>query len=240
MTLFFLSCILVIAHTVETILGFGATLVALALGVYLIPLDRLIPMLVMLGLLQSIWMMARWFRYNQWRLLLLDILPFAGLGLGLGIFGRNLAGEKQLGLILGGFIVVVSVLELVKIFRNKPARDKLRWYYRVPLLLSGGIFQGLFATGGPLIVYYAGRQLQEPPKFRATLATLWLILNTALLISLWLNAQVNWEILTMTAWVLPGMVIGIIIANLIQVKARSFQVLTYLVLLLSGLALLIK
>jgi hypothetical protein len=59
LTLFLLACILVLAHTAETILGFGSTLIALALGAYLLPLETLVPMLVILGLLQSIWLVGR-------------------------------------------------------------------------------------------------------------------------------------------------------------------------------------
>ncbi|MBM3176333.1 MAG: sulfite exporter TauE/SafE family protein, partial [Chloroflexi bacterium] len=80
LTLFLLGCILVLAHTAETILGFGCTLIALALGVYLLPLETLVPMLVILGLLQSIWLVARWYRHIDWRTLLLQILPLAVVG----------------------------------------------------------------------------------------------------------------------------------------------------------------
>ena len=214
MDLFLLGCVLVVAHIAETTLGFGATLIALALGVHIVPLETLIPVLVILALLQSSWLVARWFRHIEWPILLRHILPAAGLGIPVGIWCRGLADESQLRMILGTFIVVVSSVELVRLFRRQTLPDELRWYYRIPLLSAGGIFHGLFATGGPLIVYYASRQLRTQASFRATLSTLWLVLNTVLLIGFWFHAQIGFETIKMTAMVLPGLVAGIILGSL--------------------------
>ena len=239
MNLLLLGCILVIAHTAETVLGFGATLIALALGVHLVPLQELVPVLVIVALLQSIWLVARWFRHIEWRILLRHILPAAGLGIPVGIWCRGVADESQLRMILGAFIVVVASAELVLLFRRQAVGDELRWYYRVPLVFAGGIFHGLFATGGPLIVYYASRQFREQATFRATLSTLWLVLNTVLLIAFWSSAQLDSEIFRMTAFVLPGLIVGIVVGSFIRVNELIFRGITYALLLLSGLVLLV-
>jgi len=239
-TLFLLGCILVLAHTAETILGFGATLITLALGIYLLPLETLVPMLVILGLLQSIWLVARWFRYIDWRVLLLYILPLAAAGMVIGIFSREIANENTLKMVLGGFIIIVSLAELALLFIKKAPGGQLRWYYRVPLLIGGGIFHGLFATGGPPIVYYASRQFSAQEKFRATLSMLWLMLNTGLIIGFVVGGQMNLAKLGMTAMVLPGLVVGIVVGSLIRVKEFWFKALTYILLFFSGLFLLIQ
>lgn len=240
MSLFLLGCILVLAHTAETFLGFGATLIALALGVHLIPLETLVPVLVILALLQSLWLVVRWFRHIEWRVLLRQILPAAGIGIPIGIWGRGLADEAQLRMILGAFIVAVSSMELVSVFRRRIAREELRWYYRIPVLVAGGIFHGLFATGGPLIVYYASRQLKSQASFRATLSMLWLILNTVLLINFWMLGQIDFQTLEMTALVLPGLVVGILVGSFIHVRQLIFGAVTYALLLSNGLVLLVQ
>jgi len=240
LTLFLLGCILILAHTAETILGFGATLIALALAIHLLPLETLVPVLVILGLLQSIWLVARWFRFIDWRTLLLQILPIAGAGMVIGIFSREVADEGILKVILGAFILVVSVAELASLFIRRTPGGRLRWYYRIPLLVGGGIFHGLFATGGPPIVYYASRQFQAQEKFRATLSMLWLILNVGLLAGFLIAGQLDVEKLKMTALVLPGLIIGIIIGSLIRVREFWFKALTYILLFLAGLFLLIQ
>ncbi|MBM4452715.1 MAG: sulfite exporter TauE/SafE family protein [Chloroflexi bacterium] len=240
LTLFLLGCILVLAHTAETILGFGCTLIALALGVYLLPLETLVPMLVILGLLQSIWLVARWYRHIDWRTLLLQILPLAVVGMVIGISSRGVADESTLKMVLGAFIIVISLAELAMIFIKRAPAGQLRWYYRIPLLTGGGIFHGLFATGGPPIVYYASRQFQKQEDFRATLSTLWLFLNVGLIIGFILGGQMDLNKLGMAAMVLPGMILGIIIGSLIRVKELWFKILTYILLFFAGLFLLVQ
>jgi uncharacterized membrane protein YfcA len=240
LTLFLLGCILVLAHTAETVLGFGSTLITLALGVHLLSLETLVPMLVILGLLQSIWLVGRWFRYINWRILLLYILPLTTAGMVIGIFSREIADEGTLKIVLGGFIIIVSLAELSMFFIKKAPSGQLRWYYRALLLIGGGIFHGLFATGGPPIVYYASRQFRAQETFRATLSMLWLILNVGLIIGFLVGRQMDLAKLEMTAMVLPGLVIGIIVGSLICVKEFWFKVLTYTLLFFSGLFLLIR
>ncbi len=239
MNLFLLNCVLILAHSAETILGFGATLIALALGVHLFPREKLFPVLVIVALLQSLWLASRWFRDIQWRILLRHVLPMSGVGTLVGIWCRGLASESLLRVVLGTFIAVVSSMELVYLFTKNAPRDELPRYYGIPLLFVGGIFHGLFASGGPLIVYYASRQMKTPQGFRATLSTLWLILNTTLLISLLMSRQVCYQTLEITGLVLPGLVIGITLGSTIRVKEFFFKVMTYALLFFGGLALLI-
>lgn len=239
-TIFLLGCILVLAHTVETLLGFGSTLIALSLGVHLLPLETLLPVLVSLGLLQSIWLVGRWFRHINWRVLLLTILPLAAIGMVAGIYSREIADENTLKRVLGGFILIVSLSELAILFIKKIPGGQLSWYFSIPLLIGGGIFHGLFATGGPPIVYYASRQLRTQQTFRATLSMLWLVLNTILVITFLAGGQLDPAKAGIAAMVLPGFAIGIMIGSLVQVKDLWFKGLTYLLLFISGLFLIIK
>jgi uncharacterized membrane protein YfcA len=239
LTLFLLGCILVLAHTAETILGFGATLIALALGVYLLPLPVLVPILVILGLLQSAWLVGRWYRHINWRKLLFYILPLAAIGMLIGIVSRENANNDVLKVVLGVFIIVVSLAELVLLCIRKSPGGQLRWYYRVSLLVGGGIFHGLFATGGPPIVYYASREFRDQTHFRATLSMLWLILNIGLLIGFLIGKQIHIEMVKMTALVLPGLILGIILGSIIRVKDFWFKILTYSMLICAGIFLLV-
>jgi uncharacterized protein len=95
---FLLILVLVFAHAVETVLGFGATIITLALGIYIFSLDTMLPVLVILGLLQSLWLVVRWFRYIRWRVLLLHILPAVVVGMAIGIYYRTLVAGSWGGL----------------------------------------------------------------------------------------------------------------------------------------------
>jgi hypothetical protein len=239
-TLVVLGCILVFSHTVETILGFGSTIIALSLGFHLLPLKILVPVLVSLALLQSIWLVGRWYRHIEWRLLGMKILPLAALGVVIGFFSREMADEKTLKTLLGGFIIIVSLGELYLIFFGKNINKEMPWYGALPLLLGGGFFHGLFATGGPPIVYYAGRQIPTQAAFRASLSTLWLILNAGMITAFLIGGQLDWGKVRLTAWVLPGLIVGIFLGSLIRIRDLWFKVLTYLLLFFSGVLLVIQ
>lgn len=235
-----LALILVLAHMVETTLGFGDTIIALAFGLFLFPLEELLPALVALAILQSTWLVIRWHRQVNWRLLLVTILPLAALGMIAGILIRNYANETMLIIVLGVFIMLVSAVELIGLYIRKSAAGPLPRYLAVPVIVGGGIFHGLFATGGPLIVYYAGREIREPQAFLGTLAVLWLILNVVLYTTMWLAGSANLQSLQLAAVVLPGFIAGVAIGSFIKVKELTFKTLTWSVLFIVGMIQLIR
>ena len=239
--IFLLVLVLVFAHMVETMLGFGATLLAMALGIFIFPLNTLLPVLVILGFLQSCWMVWRWHSYLKWRVLLINILPAVAAGMAIGIYYRTqVASYRQLLILLGVFIMAVSVLEIILIYRTRFAAGSLPWYLGWPILIVGGIFHGLYASGAPLIVYYASRELKEPADFKATMSTLWLILNLVLMLNLYSAGLINVNTITTTGIVLPGLIVGIFLGSTLKFRAVVFKVLLYAMLFVSGLLLLFQ
>jgi uncharacterized protein len=239
--LFLLVLVLVIAHGVETVLGFGAAIITLALGVYLLPLSTMVAVVAMLGLLQSIWLVTRWFRHLQWGVLLLRILPAAAVGMAIGIYYRTqVASIPQLLTVLSVFIMAVSVLEIIMIYRTRSAGSGLPWYLGWPILVVGGLFHGIFAAGSPLIIYYSTREIKEPGQFRATMSMLWLILNVVLVSSLYTVGQINADTLSITGIVLPGLLVGILLGSRVQFRTLVFKVLLYVLLFIAGLLLFVK
>jgi uncharacterized membrane protein YfcA len=235
-----LALILVLAHVVETTLGFGDTIISLAFGLFLFPLEVLLPALVALAILQSTWLVIRWHRQVNWRLLLITILPLAFVGMLGGILIRDYANETALIVLLGVFIVLVSAVELIGLHIRKSAAGPLPRYLAVPVILGGGILHGLFATGGPVIVYYAGREIREPQAFLGTLAVLWLILNVVLYATMWAGGSAGVQSLQLAATVSPGFIVGVVIGSLIKVKELTFKTLTWSVLFIVGMIQLIR
>src|SRR5262245_29563931 len=80
-----LACIVAVAFAVETALGFGAALITLALGSFLIDLEELLPALVPLNVVLSYWLVARNHRDIDRRFFLRPLLPAMALGLPLGL-----------------------------------------------------------------------------------------------------------------------------------------------------------
>jgi uncharacterized membrane protein YfcA len=238
---FLLVLVLVIAHSVETLLGFGASIIAIALGIYIFPLTTILPVLAILFLLQNIWMVSRWFKYVQWRVLLVWILPASIIGMGIGIYYRTLVGSySQLLIILGLFIMAVSVMEIVLIYRTRAAGGILPWYLSWPILLVGGVFHGLYAQGQPMAIYYLSREFKEPAEFRATVSMLYLILNVMLITSLYTIGQIDLDTVATAGIVLPGLILGIFLGSRMKFRTLPFKVLVYVLLFIAGLLLFIE
>lgn len=236
-----LALVLVLAHSVETYLGFGSTIIALSLGIFLFPIETLLPALVTIGTLQSAWLIIRWHGHIRWEVILVGILPSAAVGLAAGILLRDYTSETLLVTLLGLFIIVTSTLELIALFRSDAApRAPLNRWVAAPVIFVGGLFQGLFASGGPPIVYYAGREIEDPVQFRSTLSVLWLILNLALLISMWAGGQAGVLTLELAALALPGFIAGVVIGSFIKMKSRTFKAATWAMLLIIGIVLLVR
>ncbi|MBN1690581.1 MAG: TSUP family transporter [Dehalococcoidia bacterium] len=238
---FLLVLVLIFAHTVETVLGFGANIIALALGIFIFPLETILPVLVILGLLQSLWLVARWFKHIRWQVLFLNILPAAIIGMAIGISYRTLVGNyTQLLILLGVFIMAVSVMEIVLIYKTRVAGGSLPWYLGWPILIVGGIFHGIFASGSPLIIYYSSRELKEPAEFRATISMLWLILSIILIVNLFSIGQINVTTLATTGIVLPGLILGIVFGSRMTFRTLVYKVLIYALLFIAGMLLIVQ
>jgi len=239
--IFLLVLVLVFAHTVETVLGFGANIIALALGIFIFPLETILPVLVILGFLQSLWLVARWFKFIRWKVLCLNILPAAIIGMAIGISYRTMVGNyTQLLVLLGIFIMAVSVMEIVLIYKTRAAGGSLPWFLGWPILIVGGIFHGIFASGSPLIIYYSSREFKEPAEFRATISMLWLILYIILVVSLFTIGQINVTTLATTGIVLPGLILGIIFGSRMTFRTLVYKVLIYALLFIAGLLLIVQ
>jgi uncharacterized protein len=242
MAFLLLSCILAAAHAVETLTGFGATVIALSLGVRFVPVRNLVVALVLVGWVQSAWILLRSFRHIRGRLLLTRILPGCALGFPLGVWCFRTAGVEELRVILGLFVVGVSSLELLNLLRKRTGPRPLRPTAGLALLAGGGFFHGLFATGGPLVVYYASRILPDKSAFRVTLSVLWLILNSVLICLYASSGRLQGQGPALALCLMPAAALGILAGEKLHARVNegTFRTLVQVVLLLTGLALLVR
>jgi len=242
MKILFLFIIIIFAQAVETTTGFGSTVIALGLGIYFYPLKELVVVLVILGWLQSLYIVARAFRHILWKILLTRILLFSGMGLPLGIWFFEHFGGSQLKILLGIFIVVISISQLYLYYRQKGQIKPLPFILGALVLVLGGFIHGIFASGGPLIVYYSSREIKDKAGFRATLSALWFILNSFLLSNYIIRGQIQTPTLEFTGLLLPALVLGIIIGEFLHKKVNEqlFRLIVYIVLLFTGIVILLR
>jgi len=238
-TLLLLTLIIVLAHFVETVTGFGATVIALALGVYVMSLNDLLVTLVMLGLLQSVYLVAIGYRHIEVRLLLRKILPLCGLGLAAGVYVSSRLETPLLQRLLGAFVMAVAFFELGRLLRRQASARSLNPIKASALLLAAGIFHGIFASGGPLIVYYTSREIDDKRVFRATLSLLWLVLNSVLLVTFIAANRFNSSQAMLAGQLSIGLVAGISLGEMWhhRIDMRTFRLVVQGVLIVTGIVL---
>ena len=122
----FLAFLVVFAHTVQTITGFGSNAFSLPVGVHIFPIDQLIVVLVVISTLQVLWLTIRNYSKIQWSVLLKRIYPSCMFGMPLGMMLYYNFDVNQLKLFLGSFIILVSVSELYRLFKTKTASTPLK------------------------------------------------------------------------------------------------------------------
>lgn len=233
-----LLVVIFFAQVIETSIGFGATVIALSIGAQFVPLRELVVVLVLNALVQSTWLAVRGRHVIEWRVIFTRLLPGVVLGFPLGILGGIFWDESILKMFLGGLVIFVALKELVQSFRGPVVGSGSRWVNGA-FLAGGGFFHGLFATAGPMVVLYASRRLPGKGQFRATLAVLWLMLNSVMLGSFLVQGRVESSSVLQASVFLPALAGGILLGEFLHARTpqRVFRAVVHVLLLVIGVLL---
>lgn len=246
--LFAFSLLFLVSNAVGSIAGFGSAVICLTIGAHLYPIEVMVPVIVPVNLLSSTYIALRYYEATDWRIFLRRILPFCALGLVFGMSITPYIHGRALKIIFGVFVLYFALWELaqelMRTIRKKPREPKEperlpRWKSAL-FLLSGGMLQGVYASGGPMVVSYASKAIHDKEVFRSTLSTLWTVLNTAMLVSFLRSGRIDGATFTTSAWLAPALVLGLWIGDVAhkRVSQHAFRTFVFLMLTVSGLALL--
>lgn len=235
------------AFTVEAALGFGATVIFVALcsSLLRLPLADVLPSFVPVNLVLSALIAARSRRDADLRLLFLRIFPAMLVGLPFGMWAFSRLPEATLRRALGVFLLSLEALPLV--FRDragkqprepKPLPAAASWGF----LGLAGVLHGAFATGGPLVVYVLSRSPVGKATFRATLSLLWALLALVLLGKWTLSGNLTKSTLVLSAQLLPSMLVGLFVGEVLhrRVPERHFRGFVNVMLIVFGVILLVR
>ena len=110
------------------------------------------------------------------------------------------------------------------------------------LLGLAGIVHGIFVSGGPLLIGYLTKRIQDKVSFRATISTVWVVLNTIILLDDIRSGLWNPELVKLQVASIPFLLAGMAVGSRLYAKMsqRLFMLITYVLLFVSGISLLIK
>ncbi len=169
-----LALVVMLAYTAQSITGFGSTIIAVTLGAFWFPLPILIPALVILDIGVNAFLSARFHRDANYTFLFRKILPFMILGALPGLFLFHYLDGPYLKMVFSFFVIILSIRELsvheIRVGGLPSVLEKTFFF-------TAGMIHGMYASGGPLLVYGLGKQLGRKGAVRTTLALLWLIIS---------------------------------------------------------------
>ena len=237
-----------VAHAVQTAAGFGAGLVLITIGAHFVELPALLALVLPLSLVQTSWIVVRNRRSIAWRSLLMRVVPLMGMGVAVGyLVSGQLQGRPVLKQLLGAIVVVLAGRELWLLRRQAglqksgaaPACGASA--AGLAAMFGAGLVHGVYATGGPLLVYGLGQEGLDRARFRATICTVWWIMNMALVVTFAVEGRYSPAVLAELALLMLALPIGIFAGErvFVGVDERTFKVGIYGLLMLAGLPLLV-
>lgn len=243
-----LGLFILLAYTAEAVTGFGSIVIALSLGALFFPIDWLQTVLVPLNICMTGFLSWKHRRFIDKALLLKLVLPFMFVGTLTGLALQPLLGGIALKISFAVLILWFAVRELLKLrapikIEVSDVRDSGNGASALLtrlLVAAAGITHGLFASGGPLLVYALAGTALDKARFRATLIVVWFSLNAALTAVFLARGRLahSW---TALLYYLPLIPIGIVLGEQLhhRIDEHSFRRWIYRLLVIAALALLL-
>jgi uncharacterized membrane protein YfcA len=228
------SIIILAAFYVRSMLGFGSGLISVALLTLIFPITEVVPVVLLLDLMSSIFLGIYDFRELHWPELSW-LIPGSIIGL---IFGSIILADtnaQSLTHLLGVFILVYVIYTLVVKPDRLSKRIKLAW--GIPMGIIGGLVSSLYGSGGPPIVAYLQMRHLDKRSFRATFQGTALtdnILRGCIYIALGL---LTWQLAITFLMLIPSALLGLLAGNRLhmRINQRAFFLVTLALLAMVGL-----
>lgn len=221
---------LVVANTIQGITGFAGNVIAMPPSAILLGVDTARSALNIMSLFSGAFMTI-WFRKDiKWRKLatmVLFIMP--GIIAGMAVY--SLFPADQLLIPYGAVVAAIGIWYL-RGRRSTPIPRPAM----AAIIFAAGLMQGMFVSGGPLLVVYAVTVLHDKEKFRATLSALWLVLNLIIFVQSFFTGRISGEAMQYALIGIGPIILATIVGGMLQkhINQSAFMKLTYILLILSG------
>lgn len=251
--------VMVLAMFVYATVGFGAGMVAVALLAFVLPdLAGTVAVLMVLTFAAEVSVLARNWRRADGRVLAALAVPMAaGLWLGTKVL---VGGDVGLLKRLLGVIVAAAGAWFLHAERARPAavaspappeflsvaaaRLRVRFLTGAALFVGfiSGLLGGMFGTGGPPVIILLRGYRLDKATFRATLLAFFMLMTCVRAPLYWRNGMLTVDVLLAALWLAPGAALGIVAGMNAhhRISERKFAVVVAVLLILLGLALLVR
>lgn len=191
--------IIFFAVLIQSMLGFGAGLIAMPMLIAVIGPDVARPAFALMGLVSGpifVWKYRHdWQWADIWRL-----VAAALFGIPVGMFLADSLDEHTFMIVLGILLVAYASYGLMGSRLPKLAP---RWSYFFGLF--AGFLHSAYSVGGPPLVLYCASQDWQPRRFRGNMQLLFLLMGLLISSSHLMQGNISLPVLQNTALMIPAM-----------------------------------
>jgi uncharacterized protein len=237
------AVVVLFAYGVQTVTGFGSMLVCVTLGAHLLPIHEVVTLAVPISLVQTGYIAVRHAGGIRWRLFWGRIIPLMGAGMAVGMLVRDELGGAWLRIAFALLVLVLSGRELWLLFGARAAaRRPIPPAAATGAMLGAGLVHGIYATGGPMLVYALGRTNLDKHEFRSTLSAIWLTLNAALAVGFLVEGRYDAAVAADLLVLLPAVPLGVLVGELVhrRVDEHRFRTAVFALLFAAAISLLVR
>ena len=223
------------AYTVQAITGFAGNIFAMPVGTTLLGLESTVSILNAMGFFACGLLTVMNIKSVNWRELG-KIIGVMVVFMFVGIWLDTLMPLHVLLKIYGAVIIVIGLKNLI----TPQQKFMPEWALWIILALAG-LIQGMFVSGGALLVIYAVQKLRDRQQFRITLSATWTVLNLIYALVAFQQGHFTGDVLQIIVFCIPLAVLATFVGSKLQKKIsqEKFLKLTYVMLLAIGVILLV-
>ena len=224
---FIFLIVLFIANIIQAITGFAGTVLAMPASMFLLGIDDAKVVLNVMALISGLLIAISSYKSIN-KKELLKICTIMIIGMCIGIQLCKVISSEWLLIVYGIIIIAVAGKNLL-----------IHKEHHLPGILL--LIHGMFVSGGALLVVYATQTFKDKDEFRATIAPVWVVLNSFLITSQIHSHQFNINnIRLILISIVPLMIATWIGKRLAQkVSQKLFLTITYILLMISGISLIV-
>lgn len=223
------------AYTVQAITGFAGNIFAMPVGTTLLGLDSTVSILNTMGFFACGLLTVLNIKHVNWRELG-KIVAVMVVFMFVGIWLDTVMPLHVLLKIYGAVIVVVGAKNLL-VSKQKFMPEWALWV----VLVLAGLVQGMFVSGGALLVIYALQKFQDRQEFRITLSAVWTVLNFIYACVAFQQGHFTGDVVQIIIFCIPLAILATFLGSKLQKKISQdkFLKFTYVLLLCIGVILLV-
>lgn len=180
------------------------------------------------------------FRTRKWVRKDVLIMMLAGVAIGMPL-GTYVLASVESSLLKRLFGVFLSGYAVKMLLGRQGKGREISNYMGLVAGFLGGCLGGMFGTGGPPVIIYLNKKIEDKRTFRATLVLYFLVANSWQFAMLCWTRLINGEVLKFVLYLLPAFIVGTLMGSVLHIKINQilFNRVVALVLLITGIFLIL-